>query len=154
MSLTRDKPSFLISNKGKPLLVLNDIVYKKNKETKTKKYWICQTNGCSAYVHTSLQNVVLKVTGDHNHLPHPENMQLKHFRTKVKQRVMKETTPIIKIYEEEVISSQMPPQALAIMPLARELRKNVLLIQQCIHEKFHFRTRFNICSKKNDTSFT
>lgn len=130
MSLTRDKPSFLVSNKGKPLLVLNGVVYKKNKETKTKKYWVCQTNGCSSYVHTNLQNDVLKITGDHNHLPHPENMQLKHFRTRVKQRVMKETTPIIKIYEEEVISSQMPPQTLAILPMARELRKYDVLLTE------------------------
>jgi hypothetical protein len=144
-----------MSNKGKPLLVLNGIVYKKNKETKTKKYWVCQTNGCSGYVHTNLQNVVLKVTGNHNHLPHPENMELKNFRTKVKERVMKETTPIIKIYEEEVISSELPPQTLAIMPLARELRKkDNLLTQPCMHYKFHFRIRFNICSKKNDTTFT
>ncbi|CAF1000538.1 unnamed protein product [Rotaria sordida] len=48
-------------------------------------------------------------------------MQLKHFRTNVKQHVMKETTPTVKIYEEEVISSQMPPSTLAMMPLAREL---------------------------------
>ena len=43
---------------------------------------------------------------------------------------MKETTPITKIYEE-VVASQMPPQTLAIMPLARELRRdNVSLIQR------------------------
>ncbi|CAF1222016.1 unnamed protein product [Rotaria sp. Silwood1] len=125
MSLTRDKPSFLISNKGKLLLVLNNIFYKKKtKKRKQRKYWVCQTKGCSVYVHTSLKDVVLKVTRDHNHLPHSENIQLKQFRTKVKERAMKETTPIIKIYEEEVISSQMPPETLAIMPLARELRKN------------------------------
>ena len=66
MSITSDNPRFLVSNKGKPLLVLNDIVYKKNKETKTKKYWVCQTTGCDAYVHTSIQDVVLKITGGHN----------------------------------------------------------------------------------------
>ena len=124
MSNTSDNPYFLVSNKGKPLLVLNDYVFKKNKETKTKKYWVCQTSGCGAYVHTSIQDVVLKITSEHNHLPHPENMALKSFRTKVKQRVMKETTPIIKIYEEEIVASQMSPQTLAIMPLARELRKD------------------------------
>ncbi|CAF3074723.1 unnamed protein product [Rotaria sp. Silwood2] len=35
---------------------------------------------------------------------------------------MKETTPITKIYEEEVVASQMRPQTLAIIPLARELQ--------------------------------
>ncbi|CAF3972050.1 unnamed protein product [Rotaria sp. Silwood2] len=48
-------------------------------------------------------------------------MQLKRFRTKLKEHVMNETIPIIKIYEEEVISSQVPPQTLSIMPLARDL---------------------------------
>lgn len=124
MSLTRDQPSFITSNKGKPLLVLNNFVYKKNKETKTKKYWVCQVNGCSVYVHTDLQDAIIKAGSEHKHLPNPENMQLKDFRTKVKDRVMKETTAIAKIYEEEVILSQMPPPTLAMMPLAHELRKN------------------------------
>ncbi|CAF3506908.1 unnamed protein product, partial [Rotaria sp. Silwood2] len=79
---------------------------------------------------TSLKDVVLKVTGDHNHLFHPENMQLKQFRTKVKERAMKETTPIIKIYEEEVISSQIPPETLAIMPLARELQPGLTYVRR------------------------
>ena len=43
---------------------------------------------------------------------------------------MKETIPIIEIYEE-VVASQIPPQTLAIMPLARELRRdNVSLTQR------------------------
>ena len=104
---------------------------RKNKETKTKRYWACQTIGCGAYVHTSIHDVVLKITSEHNHLPHSESVALKSFRTKVKQRVMKETTPIIKIYEEEIVAPQMPPQTLAIMPLARELcRDNVSLTQR------------------------
>ena len=60
------------------------LYFKKNKETKTKKYWACQTIGCDAYVHTSIHDVVLKITGEHNHLPHPENVVLKSFRTKGK----------------------------------------------------------------------
>ena len=68
---------------------------------------------------------------------------------------MKETTPIIKIYEEEVATSQLPPQTLATMPLSRELRKNnVSLTQLLQYYKFHFRTRFNMCSKKVDTNFS
>ena len=103
---------------------------------------------------TSIQGVVLKITGEHNHLPHPENVALKIFCTKVKQRVMKETTPIINIYEE-VIASQMPPQTLATMSLARELRKdNTSLTQRLLYYKFHFGARFNIYSKKDDTYFT
>ena len=79
MSITSDNPRFFVSNKGKPLLVLSDIVSKKNKEMKTKKNLVCQTIGCDTYVHTSIQNVVLKITSDHNHLSHPENMDLELF---------------------------------------------------------------------------
>lgn len=146
MSINNDNPYFLVSNKGKPLLVLNGIVFKKNKETKTKKYWVCQTVGCGVHVHTSIQDAVLKITGQHNHLPHPENMALKDFRTKLKERVMKETTPISKIFEEEVVASEMSPQTLAIMPLARELRKDTpSLLHLFIYYILPFRTRFNIC---------
>ncbi|CAF2902586.1 unnamed protein product [Rotaria sp. Silwood2] len=77
-----------------------------------------------------MQDVVVKVNGNHNHLPHPENMALKDFRTKLKQRVMTETTPITKIYEEEVIASEMLPQTLAIMPLARELQPGLTYVRR------------------------
>ena len=83
---------------------------KKTKKLKRKKYWFCQTSGCGAYVHTTIQDVGLKIIGEHNHLPHPESIGLETFPTKVKQRVMKETTPIIKIHEEEIVASQMSPQ--------------------------------------------
>ena len=61
---------------------------------------------------------------------------------------MKETTPIIKIYEEVVASQTLLP-ILAITLLARE----VSLTQLFLYYKFHFRTRFNICSKKDDINF-
>ncbi|CAF3831015.1 unnamed protein product [Rotaria sp. Silwood1] len=127
MSITDDNPYFLVSNKGKLLLVLNRIVFKKNKETKTKKYWVCQVAGCGVYVHANIQDIVLKATDNYSHVPHPENIVLKSFRTKVKQRVMKETTSITKIYEEEVVASQMPLQTLAIIPLAREVHKDTII---------------------------
>ena len=36
MLITSDKPYFLVSNKGKPLLVLSGIVFKKTKKLKRK----------------------------------------------------------------------------------------------------------------------
>jgi len=33
--------SFIQSQKGKPLLVLDKYIFKLNKTTSTKKYWIC-----------------------------------------------------------------------------------------------------------------
>ena len=35
-----DNPYCLVSNKDKSLLVLNDFVFKKEKEIKTRKYWV------------------------------------------------------------------------------------------------------------------
>ncbi|CAF4412783.1 unnamed protein product, partial [Rotaria sp. Silwood2] len=101
MSITDDNPYFLVSNKCKLLLALN-------------------VAGCGVYVRNNIQDIVLNVTDNHNHLPYPENIPLKRLSTKVKQRVMKETTPITKIYEV-VGASEMRPQTLAIIPLARDL---------------------------------
>ncbi|CAF2735331.1 unnamed protein product [Rotaria sp. Silwood2] len=98
----------------------------KNNETKAKKYWVSQVAGCGVYVRNNIQDIVLHVTDNHNHLPYPENIPLKRFSTKVKQRVMKETTPITKIYEV-VGASEMRPQTLAIIPLARDLRREKII---------------------------
>ncbi|CAF1574712.1 unnamed protein product, partial [Didymodactylos carnosus] len=43
-------------------------------------------------------------------------------RKNVKQRVILETTPIMKIYEEEVVKAQLSTQALATIPMAREIQ--------------------------------
>ena len=76
-------------------------------------------------MYISIQDAILKIIGYHSQLPYPEKMTLKRFRTKMKQRVVKETTSIIKIYEEIVVS-QMPPQTLAIMPITHELCKGII----------------------------
>ena len=52
--------SFINSNKGKPLLVANNYVFKLNKTTTTTKYWICKLNGCAAKIHTNLNNQLIK----------------------------------------------------------------------------------------------
>ncbi|CAF4155088.1 unnamed protein product [Rotaria magnacalcarata] len=51
--------SFIKSNKGQPLLVMNEQLYKCNKKTARKKYWICIVNGCSMVVHTDENDVYL-----------------------------------------------------------------------------------------------
>ncbi|CAF4641679.1 unnamed protein product [Rotaria sp. Silwood1] len=42
--------SFINSNKGKPLLVANNYIFKLNKTTATTKYWICTLNECLAKI--------------------------------------------------------------------------------------------------------
>lgn len=105
MMSTANSLSFLVSNKGNLLLVLNDFVYRLKKQTKDKKYWICQLNGCTAYVHTDIDNIFIKSSGDHNHLCEPELVKVKQFRINLKYRAVQETTAISKIYEEEIIKS-------------------------------------------------
>ncbi|CAF1295531.1 unnamed protein product [Rotaria sp. Silwood1] len=77
--------SFINSNKGKPLLVANNYVFKLNKTTATTKYWICTLNGCLAKVHTNLNGQLTKTICDHNHLPEKEKLEAREFREKVRQ---------------------------------------------------------------------
>ncbi|CAF5175912.1 unnamed protein product, partial [Rotaria magnacalcarata] len=93
--------SFINSNKGKPLLLADEYVFKLNKNTTTTNYWICTLNGCSAKVHTDLNSRFIKIVGDHNHFPEKEQLEIREFREKVKQRAIHETTPIPRIYDEE-----------------------------------------------------
>ncbi|CAF3352292.1 unnamed protein product [Rotaria socialis] len=122
MTSNTSSVSFTVSNKGNPLLILNDFVYRVKKETVLKKYWICGINGCNAYIHTNIQNAFLKSSGEHNHLSDPEALEIKLFRDKLKQRAVHETTAISKIYEEEVVKSQFSIQVLANLLLAREIQ--------------------------------
>ena len=123
MALNAKSLSFISSNKGNPLLLLDGFLYKINKETEYKKYWICHCDGCKAYAHTDINNQLMKLTGEHIHLPQPEDLEIKRFREKVKCRVVNETTPIMKIYEEEVIKSDFSAEVLASLPMAREIRE-------------------------------
>ena len=57
--------SFILSQKGKPLLVLNKHLFKLNKSTDSKQCWICTIKGCPAKVHTKNSNVFDKMIDDH-----------------------------------------------------------------------------------------
>ena len=61
--------SFINSNKGKPLLVVNDYIFKLNKSTTTTKYWKCTVSDCTAKAHTDSNNQLTKNVGNHSHLP-------------------------------------------------------------------------------------
>ena len=102
--------------------MLDDFVYRLKKQTKEKKYWICQENVCTAYVHTNIDNIFIKSSGDHNHLCEPEIVKVKQFRSNLKTRAVQETTAIAKIYEDEIIKSRLSTGTLATLPLVREIR--------------------------------
>lgn len=114
--------STLLTNKGHPLLTKDGFTYKINKRTPSKIYWICKTKNCTAHVHTDLNNKLLFVSGEHNHLLEPEDQQVRHFRGILKERVINETVPISKIYDEELVKAQFSPEVLAKVPLIHEIR--------------------------------
>ncbi|CAF3509552.1 unnamed protein product [Rotaria sp. Silwood2] len=117
--------SFLTTNKGKPLLVLNQYTFKCNKITAAKKYWICTDPDCYVYVHTNLENELLPVTGDHNHVADPNMLEIKLLKNKMKNRILLETTSITKIYDEEISQAYLSEEGAAAFPTVIEYHSNM-----------------------------
>ncbi|CAF3334910.1 unnamed protein product [Rotaria socialis] len=69
--------SFLTSNKGKPLLVYNNHLFRRNKIVPLKKYWVCNTRGSNVFVHTSTRKEFLSINGNHNHASEPHVLDVK-----------------------------------------------------------------------------
>ena len=91
--------NFITSNKGQPLLIMNQYIYKCNKKTPNKKYWVCVVKDCGVYVHTDIdQNYLSGGKTDHEHRANPESVQVKKTREQIKQLVLNEFTPIGKIF--------------------------------------------------------
>lgn len=125
--------SVISSNNGGFQLVYNDYVFRLNKRTKTKVYWRCTVTNCTAHIHTDPDNSLLNTTGEHNHLLEPEELEVKRFRRVLKERVMNETVPIQKIYDEEIAKGNFSPEMLASIPLAHNLRMNMILESSTIY---------------------
>jgi len=117
--------SFIQSQKGKPMLVLNNYIFKLNKTTASTKYWICTFDKCLVKVHTNTKDELIKIVGEHCHLQESETIDTRAFREKVKQRVIDETTPIPRIYDEECAKTTLSTAAIAILPSEREISKQI-----------------------------
>jgi hypothetical protein len=115
--------SFIQSQKGKPLLVSNNYIYKLNKTTTTTKYWICAVNTCTAKIHMDLNDRFVRMTDDHCHPGEKENVDLREFREKIKQRAICETTPIPRIYDEECSKAMLTTATIAVLPSEREMSR-------------------------------
>ena len=102
-SAVQNSISFLQSNKGKPLLVLSQHLFKCNKTTDSKRYWICLEGGCGVSVHTNLANEFLSIFGIHDHAVRPDELERKALKEKMKNRILAETTSITKIYIDVII---------------------------------------------------
>jgi len=90
--------SFVHSQKGRLMAVIDNYTFKLNRETETTKYWICTFNRCLSKVHTTLDNQLIKLVDKHNHPSEKEKIEKREFREKVKQRAMNETIPVPRIY--------------------------------------------------------
>ncbi len=123
------KPShtFIKSNKGKNLLVIDDYIYNHTKINSNVTYWSCKVKDCNAGAHTKTStNQLIKQTGDvHCHLPSPEEVQIRLFKNVVKARVKEETIPIGQIYEEELGRAKLSTTALAQISTANQARKYI-----------------------------
>ena len=87
-----------------------------------KRYWLCIELGCGVCIHTSLRNALLYISGYHNHSSNPEKVEVKLVRDKIKGRILSETTPITKIYDEEIVKVNLWKSARAILPTIVEYR--------------------------------
>ena len=129
--------SFLTTNKGKPLLILDQYMFKCNKTTSWKKYWICCEVDCDIYVHTDLKDQFISISGDHDHVAQPDVLETKVLREKMKNRILSETTSITKIYDEELTKAQLSDEVAAEFPTIHEYRTYLLLIESS--GMLHFR---------------
>ena len=112
---------FITSNKGQPLLVMNNYVYKCNKKTNKKKYCICTATGCNTFVHTDINNVYIgggKI--DHEHAASPELIEVKQTRQRIKDRVLRMKQRRLEIFTTK---TWMSSTAVAIFPRIDEICK-------------------------------
>ena len=121
--LPENSVSFLTTNKGKPMLLLNQFMSKCNKTTPTKKYWVCSEKGCGVSVHTTLNDELLLTTGDHEHVARPDILETKTLREKMKNRILNETTSITKIYDDEISNASLSDEGTALFPTVAEYRE-------------------------------
>jgi hypothetical protein len=117
--------SFLNSNKGKPLLVIDDYVFQQSgKTTIATTYWACQLKDCSAVAHTDTKSGVLtKQKNIHCHPPVPEKIQVRRLMNKVKIRIINETTAIGQIYDQEIAKADLSKIALVMASTTNEARE-------------------------------
>lgn len=122
----RKNVSFVTSNKGQLLLLLDQYLYRCHKTTKKKKYWTCIFNGCNVSIHTNVDNTYLSGgNSQHEHGPNPEMIAVRSVRQKIKERVLNETTPTTMIYEQEISNISLNSMTVAILPTSAEMSRRV-----------------------------
>ncbi|CAF4455940.1 unnamed protein product, partial [Rotaria sp. Silwood2] len=121
MTAPSNKISFIISQKGKKMLNINNFIFKLNKTTSTTKYYRCEDSRCTVTVRTDLEDNISNIKGDHCHPPEPEEIQIRVFKQVVKARAISESTSIPQIYDEEAARIGLSTLAIATLPSRGEL---------------------------------
>ena len=135
MTAHRATLSFSVTTKGKRVLLYEGYIYTLNRDRGKVKYWRCEDRTCSAFVHTDENDCYKTHSGSHDrHLPSPERVELLEFKRKVKDRVIKETTAIARIYDQELAAANLSQIALALAPAAKDSRKCLL---STVNFRFH-----------------
>lgn len=121
---------FSHTTKGKRLLLFGGYIYTLNKDRGRVKYWRCRDRPCKAFVRTDGDDNYKNHSGSHDgHLPSPEQIELLKFKKQVKERVIKESTPIAHIYEQELANANLSQISLALAPEAKDARKDKILMK-------------------------
>jgi len=116
--------SFITSGKGQRLLIMNENAYRCNKKTAKKKYWRCVVSGCTMSVHTNENDIYVCGGKDsHDHESNSDMINRTRLRQRMKERVLKELTPINMIYEEEIAKSSLSDTTLSTFPTQQEICK-------------------------------
>ena len=123
---------FSTTSKGKRLLVFDGFMYTLNKDRGYIKYWRCEERTCAATVHTDAYDHLQTHNSNHNHLATPERIELVNLRSQVKQRVLQESTPVARIYDQELALANLSLPALSIAPSSKEAREYLFNLNMLI----------------------
>jgi hypothetical protein len=136
---------FSTTSKGKRLLIINGNAYTLNKDRGSVKYWRCKERTCSATVNTDANDQIVSHSSDHNHFSTPEHIELLPFRHEVNRRVLAESIPIGRIYDEELANASLSFPALSIALTSKEARE---YLQTCCDSSIYLSifTRIGVSS--------
>jgi len=91
---------FVPNKFGRVRLELNGHQYMVKTSRGHRRYWKCVVPQCSATINTHYDNIT-KMGNYHNHAPNKSRVKAENVINKMKERSIKEATPIPTIYEEE-----------------------------------------------------
>ena len=120
--MTTSDLKFSTTTKGKPLLIYDGYMYTLNRDRTNVKCWRCQERTCSAKIHTDKNDNLNFCSDNYNHLSTPESIELAELKHNIKCRVLKESTAIANIYDQELAAANLTVTALSIALSSNEAR--------------------------------